>query len=199
MVESMADGLHPDVKKATVGLMLKSSDLTEATGIREWNMPCGVPRFGCVLEEKDKLFVKYHGTAIGTMDWSSNGVDRIFVSDVRLVFESERDCLAYYRSSLSSHAELVYQDSSGCYPRMVEMDSKRGFLIGTEPRMFCGPSAPARRRLIMSITAGRSESDSEQLVRLAEKAVHLIYLFCSVRPVLDALIICPISKAVGRC
>lgn len=172
--------LHPDLKRATSGLMLTAKNLEEATGIKDWNMPRGVPRFGSVLEEKDKMFVKCRGTCIGTMDWSSVGTDGLFVSDVRLVFETERDCLTYYRSSIASHAELVCQDSSGCFPRMVEVDPQ-GYLVGQEPRMFCGPSLPARQRLILSLTADRSKEEAAHLVRLAEKAVHLLYLFCSGR------------------
>jgi len=178
------DEMHPDVKRATTGLMLRSSDLEDATGLKGWNMPSGVPVFGSILKEKDKLFRQNRGTVGGRCDWSSVGPDALFVSDTRLVFQSDQDCLAYYRSTISSHAELVFQDTAGrCFPRMVELEPNPGcnLLVGTEPRMFCGPSIPARQQVIASLTAGRSKEDAEHLVKLAEKAVHLLYLFCSGR------------------
>jgi len=171
---------HPDLRRAVSGLMLQDQDLSSATGCNSWQkLHESHPVFASRVSDKNNLFAMYRGTAVGKCDWKSNSLS---VSDMRLVFPTEKECMDYHVASLKAHPELFMKGKDDAMiPSMVEMrieGSEEHFKIGTHCKIYCGPTNEARERMIESLTRGKTEQEQKFLVERASQVVKLVYLFC---------------------
>jgi len=171
---------HPDLRRAISGLMLQDHDLSSTTGCNSWQkLHESHPVFASRVSDKNNLFTTYRGTAVGKCDWKSNSLS---VSDMRLIFPTEKECADYHIASLKAHPELFMKGKEDAMiPSMVEMrieGSDEHFMIGTHCKIYCGPTNEARERMIESLTRGKSEQEQKFLVERASQVVKLVYLFC---------------------
>ena len=173
---------HPDLRRAISGIMLQDHDLSSTTGCNSWQkLHESHPVFASRVSDKNNLFTTYRGTAVGKCDWKSNSLS---VSDMRLIFPTEKECADYHIASLQAHPELFMKGKEDAMiPSMVEMrieGSDEHFMIGTHCKIYCGPTNEARERMIESLTRGKSEQEQKFLVERASQVVKLVYLFCVV-------------------
>jgi hypothetical protein len=179
--ETAAHQPHPDMENVKTGLLLTEQELAAATQLTDWSKTStAYPVFGTTVKDKDNLFARCQGTIVGKAEWRSTG---LFVSDVRFVFPSKTLCQLYFTTAMVGHPELFFDaDDGSMQPRMVEMQSPdKSFHVGDICRTFCGPTAPAREKLMSSVAAGKTMEELQVIAERAIKTVHLLYLFCVVR------------------
>ena len=142
-------------------------------------MPVG-PIVGGLVDDS-KQFESFGGTSACFCDWLSDSAN-LYVTDLRLTFNSEISCKDYHSQALSSNAEVLLSGPDGNITQMVELqvqsqDSSNVSLVGSSCHVFCGPTPEARCHLASTLATKESSLGPETITKRVEKAMHLVYLF----------------------
>jgi hypothetical protein len=167
--------IHPDVLRSP-NLLLTLNDIVDCTKLGDWKMPVG-PVVGNMVDDS-KQFESFGGTSACFCDWLSDSAN-LYVTDLRLTFNSEASCKNYHNQALSSNAEVSLP---GNITQMVELEiqsqeSPNLSHVGSSCHVFCGPTPEARSYLASTFAAKESTIGPETITKRVEKAMHLVYLF----------------------